>query len=569
MTTKVTDKGIVYPDGTEQTTAAFGSGDVEAQPPVAFEVKANANQFVESSTLEKLIFGRVQLDTDNAFDTATNSYIVPKDGIMQINAGALLISENGYVNNCFLYLYKNDAEVLHSHVNNKVNIEKPNDALNLNSVLEVKQGDVIDIRMQITGTDNLRNSTHMSYFSGHMVSSVTDGGSGGGDIDTYTKAEIDTQQLTQDEAIQANAEAIEAIDIPEIPEPIDAYTKQEMEILLDNKANNGVSYTKEETYPNTQIDSKLFKKADKETTYTKGEVDNIIESLPEGGGGGGSDADLSAQVAQNQNDIVELEEEIEAIAPSQLRGYWVHEIEEVSLPSNSNFILKDKDYKHTNDCSKAVKLYFSFSDRDGNNVKSTLEKIEIGSMVEVFDSASDAYLLGFIEDVEMYSQCGVYSIQNISSNGNLSGTEEHAARVKFFHRDATELSTLTTGPTDYPYVAQGVGALSSRQFGVDNSSIKDAQMYFFQNLQNVHGGSQRLNKFYYPTLATELLIYHENELLMRSPIKEYRESMFSQYDVQFKIAHKTPVIHKRDAFYDLSGGTNYEVMLTNMRYIRE
>ena len=27
MTTKVTDTGIIYPDGSKQTTAAFGSGD--------------------------------------------------------------------------------------------------------------------------------------------------------------------------------------------------------------------------------------------------------------------------------------------------------------------------------------------------------------------------------------------------------------------------------------------------------------------------------------------------------------------------------------------------------------
>ena len=113
--------------------------------------------------------------------------------------------------------------------------------------------------------------------------------------DIYTKDEIDAQQSTQDDAIQANTDAIASL-----PTPVDTYTKaeidasqdaQDVEIakkantsdvynkettdtLLDSKANVGDSYLKTETYSNIEVDGKLFEKADKTTTYTKTEVDD-------------------------------------------------------------------------------------------------------------------------------------------------------------------------------------------------------------------------------------------------------------------------------------------------------
>ena len=160
-------------DGDWSEVKATSGGDVGEQTPIAFEVKASENQSLTTAVIEKLVFGETKLDTDNAFDSTNNSYVVPRDGIMQINAGALLISEDQYVNNGMLYLYKNDVEQIHSHLNNKAPLNKPNDAFYLNSVIEVKKDDVLDIRAKLNGAGVLRNSTHMTYFSGHMVSSIT------------------------------------------------------------------------------------------------------------------------------------------------------------------------------------------------------------------------------------------------------------------------------------------------------------------------------------------------------------------------------------------------------------
>ena len=149
---------------------------------------------------------------------------------------------------------------------------------------------------------------------------------------TYTKTEVDAQQNAQDVNIQANADAI-----ADLPAPVDTYTKteidtqqnaQDVEIakkantddtytktqtdtLLDNKANVGDSYTKAETYNNTEIDSKLFEKADKTTTYTKDEVDASQDAQDVTISGNTSAIGaLSGRVSANESDIATLQDGI-------------------------------------------------------------------------------------------------------------------------------------------------------------------------------------------------------------------------------------------------------------------
>lgn len=54
---------------------------------------------------------------------------------------------------------------------------------------------------------------------------------------------------------------------------VDAYTKEETNILLARKANQSTTYTK------VEVDTALSTKADQATTYTKTEVDNIIPDV--------------------------------------------------------------------------------------------------------------------------------------------------------------------------------------------------------------------------------------------------------------------------------------------------
>ena len=78
----------------------------------------------------------------------------------------------------------------------------------------------------------------------------------------------------------------------------DGYTKEETDVLLNNKANVGVSYTKAEvdvkidtkadigvSYTKAEAETRLATKADVAETYTKSEVDaliNAFDGIPEG-----------------------------------------------------------------------------------------------------------------------------------------------------------------------------------------------------------------------------------------------------------------------------------------------
>ena len=118
-------------------------------------------------------------------------------------------------------------------------------------------------------------------------------------VDTYTKTEIDTQQNAQDVEIAKKANTA------------DTYTKTQTDTLLDSKANVGDSYTKAETYNNTEIDSKLFEKADKTTTYTKDEVDASQDAQDVNISGNTSAiGTLSGRVSANEADIATLQDGI-------------------------------------------------------------------------------------------------------------------------------------------------------------------------------------------------------------------------------------------------------------------
>ena len=71
MTTKVTDKGITYPDGTKQTTAAFGSGGGE--PIDAYTKAETDDKFYDKDEIDSLIEGSNGAIVGNYRNKAANS----------------------------------------------------------------------------------------------------------------------------------------------------------------------------------------------------------------------------------------------------------------------------------------------------------------------------------------------------------------------------------------------------------------------------------------------------------------------------------------------------------------
>ena len=127
MTTKVTDKGIIYPDGTEQTTAAFGSGggSVDAytkeETDDKFYDKEEINNLLEASS--GAIVGNYKANYPNSVardPEAGNLYLV---NIMSFT--------NNYDEVTSLYISKTDADgnerdLSQIAVNDIINLESDN-----------------------------------------------------------------------------------------------------------------------------------------------------------------------------------------------------------------------------------------------------------------------------------------------------------------------------------------------------------------------------------------------------------------------------------------------------------
>ena len=280
----------------------------------------------------------------------------------------------------------------------------------------------------------------VSIPEGSEWSVIGSGGGGGGDaVDAYTKTETDTKlDLKADKSdTYTKTETDTKLDLK--ADKSDTYTKTATDTLLDSKANVGDSYTKSETYSNVEVDAKLFTKADKETTYTKDEVDTIV------GEGGGGDADFSKyytkeevdglQAAQNGH-IVEIEEEIEAIAPSAFKGEWFHQTSgnsNTNTPVSGHFWIQNTTGNHETDLSKVTSLVFSSYTSDGTNLTPNVEAIESGMLVELFENGeSDSYMLGKVTRVSINSYKVTVSLKVEQSIGFIADVKEPGARLKFF-----------------------------------------------------------------------------------------------------------------------------------------
>jgi len=203
--------------------------------------------------------------------------------------------------------------------------------------------------------------------------------------DAYTKNEIDIQQQLQDEKIQANTDAIEAI-----PGAVDAYTKAEIDAqqsAQDDEINtkigdapsDGEQYVRKDgiwaelaaadggiadapadgkmygrqdlkwqevitdAYTESETDALLDDKADKDTTYTKTEVDasqdaqdvkidkNITDIAQ-------NTADINqntSDIAQNTSDIESLADDVDALTGSVIyKGSLNATVVEAPIGSN-------------------------------------------------------------------------------------------------------------------------------------------------------------------------------------------------------------------------------------------
>lgn len=146
---------------------------------------------------------------------------------------------------------------------------------------------------------------------------------------------------------------------------------------------------------------------------------------------------LADQVEENKQDIIELEEEIEAIAPSFDRGEWDYkEPESFPAPPDS------KTYHIVNEAGGLAVMYANthkvvFSNTDVNDDVHTWADVEVGQYLEVFDERDGEFLLAKVDAIQLETTYASFEVTVQKSDGGprgISGEDEysHRVRVKFF-----------------------------------------------------------------------------------------------------------------------------------------
>ena len=323
-------------------------------------------------------------------------------------------------------------------------------------------------------------------------------------IDAYTKAEVDATQAAQDVMIAKNAADIAAIEIPEAPEnpdPIDAYTKAEIDVsqaaqdeTIDLKAPQDTTYTKAEvdatqdaqdetialkapqanTYTKGEVnfsqgeqDVQIASKAPQETTYTKDEVDasqgaqdtkiaknltDIAKNKSDIASNSAAIGGLSTRMTSSENDIIELEEEIEALAPSFDRGHWEHDPATglaARAPIEGAYYLANSSTQIVQKFGETAQVYFNNIDSEEPPQTHTFDDVEVGMYIEMFEGLDSSFLLGVVSKVDKQSTHTVMDVTVVKAEGG-PGEEDDTAvsgqsvkagvRVKFFSMSEGELN---------------------------------------------------------------------------------------------------------------------------------
>ena len=155
---------------------------------------------------------------------------------------------------------------------------------------------------------------------------------------------------------------------------------------------------------------------------------------------------LADQVEENKQDIVELEEEIEAIAPSFDRGEWDFSQPE-TLPSEP----LPKTYHILNEAGAVAVMYANthkvvFSNTDVHDDAHTWADVEVGQYLEMFDERDGEFLLAKVDAIELADTFASFEVTVQKSDGGprgITGEDDysHRVRVKFFSlNDDVDLS---------------------------------------------------------------------------------------------------------------------------------
>ena len=170
--------------------------------------------------------------------------------------------------------------------------------------------------------------------------------------------------------------------------------------------------------------------------------------------------DAAVTTAQGflQNEIVELEEEIEALAPTLQRGSWSYN----PIIGPGVYNLFDGAGQPTNKFNDAGSIYVSKF--DNTSTPHGFDNITIGSYIEIFVEGAEDFGLYLVTDITDLSANAtpywVFTVDFVKSN-NLLSTASGNSRFKFFEISGGDVTTLLSkygetvgdavGPVNYEW----------------------------------------------------------------------------------------------------------------------
>jgi len=133
---------------------------------------------------------------------------------------------------------------------------------------------------------------------------------------------------------------------------------------------------------------------------------------------------LAASLENTDNNVIELEEEIEALAPSFDRGHWAHDPDtNYPRPPLDKHYYVTAGVEHADKFEQVTEIFFSNNDSDDPSHTHTFNDVEVGQMIEVFEGADSSFLLAEITEKTVNDTYTVFKVDVIKAEGG-PGVEE-------------------------------------------------------------------------------------------------------------------------------------------------
>ena len=235
----------------------------------------------------------------------------------------------------------------------------------------------------------------------------------------------------------------------EITELLDVYTKGEVDKLQEEQDEEWAESQSDQDKRWDESQKAQDTKIDKNKTDIKTNKDKIAENKS-------SIEGLAASLANTDNNVIELEEEIEALAPSFDRGHWEHDpVEGMAggAPMEGGYYLAGDSAQIVQKFEDTHQIYFHNEDSENPPQTHTFDDVTEGMYVELFEGSDSSFLLGVVETVTKGTTHTVVDVTVVKAEGGPGVEEEQpenpevsasgapgVIRVKFFNLTEGEIN---------------------------------------------------------------------------------------------------------------------------------